>query len=460
MLSDAFPPAYSCDRMAQAPIERPLGPTEDMYWRFDAYSPLNFGVIARLRGPLELETLRRAMAALQGRHPLLRVHVACDDKGVPWFREGARAIPLEVVEAGPEATWQRLEETLNTSIDTVHGPMLRFLLLRHAPDDATLMLVFHHSISDGRSATFLLRDLLQSLAQQARGDSADLVPLPPAGYYGDRIPPVDSGRGMRRLEMAWKTLKASVFFLRGLGVPVGLHTEPESEPRPHRILLEPRFLEGESLRRTVERAKRERTTMQCVLNAALSLAVAEDSPPGPMQRIGCSQVIDIRARLKPPVGEDCGLFASGTSSLHHVDASTRFWPFARDIREHMDQSLATPLPFFHQASHSVLTNVAQGIGLSDRKKFSEAMHQLHPEGLAVSNLGRVDIAIEASPVRVTELAFGTNTSTLNDLSTSAVTYAGRLTWVFNGSDVLTRERLSRLADRAMEKIAEAVADGT
>lgn len=439
-------------------LERALGPTEEMYWRFDALSPLNFGVTARIRGPLDMGQLREAIDAVQRRHPLLRVHVECDSNDVPWFREGVGPIRLVTIDAPPHRTWPSLERALNYSIETKFGPMLYFVLIRHAPEDATLQIIFHHAISDGRSATFLVRDLLQSLAQQARGESPDLVPLPPAGYYGDRIPAFDPLGSIEKLRTAWKTVKAAAFFVRGIGLPVGLHTSRERGPQSseHRILVEPRFLEREELARVLERARRESTTLQCVLNAALSLSVAEDSPTRRLQRTSCTQVVDIRARLEPPVGEDCGLFATGLTSLHQAGHTTDFWPFAREIRKHMDQSISTPLPFFHAAVHGVVSSLVHGVRLSDSKRFSEIMNSIHPEGLAVSNLGRVTISVEGSPVQITDFAFATNTSVLNDLSTSAVTFGGRLTWAFNGSAVLTRARLARVADRAMTMIAQAV----
>ena len=444
--------------MAKKGIERPLGPTEEMFWRFDALSPLNFSFAARIAGDLDLGELRQAIDAVQMRHPLLRVRVECDSKDVPWFRLGAGRIPLHVRDVGVEETWSAVEASLNTSLDSVHGPMAYFVLLRHGPGDATLQLVFHHAISDGRSAVFMLRDLLLSLARQRRYEMADLVELPPAGYYGDRIPTIEHYEGLDGLRTAWKTLKASVRFLEGAGLPVGLKTEgaEQAPPVEPKIFVEPRFLSGHALKRLLDRAKKERTTMQCVLNAALSMSVAEDSPPGPLQRTSCTQVVDIRSRLVPPVEDDVGCFASGVTSLHSIDASTRFWPFAREIRAHMDHSMATPLPFFHQAMHTVYTNLGRGLGFSEPRVFSEVMSSIHPEGLAVSNLGRVELHVEGSPIRITELAFATNTSVLNDLSTSAVTYGGRMTWAFNGSSKLGRERVARIDDRSMQKIAEAV----
>ncbi len=442
--------------MEHASIERPLGPTEEMYWRFDALSPLNFVVTARLEGALAPEALENALAALQVRHPLLRVRVERDAKGHPWFRTSTGHIPLRVFAAPPEERWARVEEALNASIDTDLGPLLNVVWLQHGPEDGTLAFVFHHAISDGRSATFLLRDLLRSLAQQASRETPALEPLPPAGYYGDRIPPFDPTGSLQGLEEGWKTLKAAAHFMRRVGLPVGLQKPAAAVRSRFGVIVEARTLRGEALRRLVARAKEENTTVQCVLNAALSLTVAEDSPPGPLERTSCTQVVDIRARLVPPVGEDCGLFATGLTSLHQPDHTTEFWPFAREIRRHMDRSIATPLPFFHAAMHALVTNTMRGVGIEDPRTFSEIMNSIHPEGLAVSNLGRVDIAVPGSPVRVTELCFATNTSVLNDLSTSAMTYGGCLTWAFNGRTSFGRARLVRIADRAMERIAEAV----
>lgn len=443
--------------MPSRPIARPLGPTEEMFWRFDAVSPLNFAVTARIVGELDPQRLRAAVDAVQRRHPLLRVRVEVDADGAPSFVEGTGPIRIEHVDAPEAEVWARVEAGLNTSIDAAAGPMLLFSVLRHGPAEATIQIVFHHAISDGRSATFLLRDLLRSLAQQERGESADLEVLEPAGYYGDRIPPIGAYKGLDGLRTALKTLKAATLFLEGAGLPVGLKTRREAAARDasRSIFVEARFLDGDTLRAALARAKSERTTMQCVLNAALSLAVVEDSPPGPLQRTACTQVVDIRGRLVPPVGEDMGCFATGITSLHLVEPGTRFWDFAREVRAHMDESIATPLPFFHPAVHSLYTNVGRGLGLTDRRRFSELMTSIHPEGLAVSNLGRVEVTVPGSPVRVTQLAFATNTSVLNDLSTSALTYDGRMTWAFNGSSVLTRERIARIADRSVERIIEA-----
>lgn len=440
-------------------IERPLGATENLYWRFDAQSPINFGVVVRFKGELEIPQLRDALRALQYRHPLLRVKIVCDKKGYPWFRSGVGEIDLRIMAlADPAQSWRVLESEVNTPLDTAHGPLMRCVLLRHAADDASLVMAFHHSVSDGKSAIYLTRDILQSITQQQQGLSARLPSLAPVGYYGDRVPRLDPWAGTQSIRTAWQTLKAVTQFMEGVGFPMGLqrYRDPEQVEPVAGVMIEPRVVEPEIMQALARKAKAENTTLQCVLNAALSLTVAEDSPTGFLQRTACSQVIDMRDRLEPPVGEECGLFASGATSLHSLKADTSFWPLTRKIHEQLQHSIVTPLPFFHPAMHRHFIRLGHGLGMNNFRAFSEFVGRLHPEGLAVSNLGRVSISVEGSPLSVTGFGFGTNTTVLNYLSTSAATLNGRMIWSFNGCSSLTRERLAIIADRTVERMVRAL----
>lgn len=449
-------------------IERPLGATENLYWRFDAHAPINFGVVAELQGQIVMEQLREALIALQRRHPLLRVKIECDGKGRPWFRSGVGEIELRIVNgehvngvcAGgvPLDAWKILEQEVNIPLNSLHGPLMRCVLVRHAPARHSLVMCFHHSVSDGKSAVYLLRDLLQSLKRQQQGQSAALESLAPVGYYGDRTPQLGPWAARESIRTAWDTLKAVTRFLEGVGFPTGLqrYKDASSTPRTPGVLIEPRIVEPEIMQALAQRAKAERTTLQCVLNAALSLTVAADSPTGLLQRTACSQVLDMRDRLDPPVGEDCGLFASGATSLHALTADTPFWPLTRKIHEQLQHSIVTPLPFFHPAMHRHFIRLGRGLGVNNFRAFSEFVGRLHPEGLAVSNLGRVEIKVEGSPLEVTGFGFGTNTTVLNYLSTSAATLNGQMVWAFNGCSSLSRERLAHIADQTVLRMKQAL----
>ena len=440
----------------ESAIERPLGATEDMYWRFDSVSPLNFGSIVRLEGVLDVDALRFALRALQQRHPLLRVYIETDDQGVPWFREGTGDIHLQVLDQASGQEWALLETELNTAFDTKSGPLIRCLLVKHNHQESTLITTYHHAICDGKSAIFLLRDIKQSLAQMEAGEAAGLLSLPPVGYYGDRIPSIEHYAENDGLRTAWKTVQASVKFMRRVGLPMGLRNKHEVPLSEQRLIVEPRFLEPELMKRIAKKAKAEKASVQCVLNAALSLAVAEDSPARFFHATSCTQVLDIREQLIPGVGEDCGCFVSGATSLHRLHGHTDFWQLTRDIHKRMLETLSTPLPFFHPAMHESFAVFGRMMGESSMAKFSELIGKLHPEGLSVSNLGQVKIEVKNCPVRITEFAFATNTNVLNYFNTSAATFNGRMTWSFSGSSMLGRDRIAIIADRSIDKILEAL----
>ncbi|MDX1693437.1 MAG: condensation domain-containing protein [Ketobacteraceae bacterium] len=438
-------------------IERPLGATEDMYWRFDAVSPLNFGSVVRLSGAFTTEQLKLGLAALQQRHPLMRARIVLDDDGTPWFRSRVGPVPLQEAWQPPGGEWALLENELNTPFDTRTGPLSRCVLVRHSDEDASLVWVYHHAACDGRSATFLLRDLVQSLSQQIRGESSRLKPLPPIEYYGDRIHTLRDYEDFEDgLKTAWRTLQTSAKFMTRVGIPMGIRSEQAAPLSEQRILVEPRFVDADLMKRLAVRAKSEGTTIQCVLNAALSLMVAQDSPTRSFEVTSCTQVLDIRDRLHPPVGEDCGVFVTGATSLHSLKPDTDFWELTRDIHRCLRETMNTPLPFFHPALHRSFAMIGKALGRRKADIFSQMIKRLHPEGLAVSNLGQVRIDVPDAAIQVKEFGFATNTNVFNYFNTSAATLNGRMTWSFSGSTLLGRDRIALIADHTIERMEKAL----
>lgn len=437
---------------------RALGATEDMYWRFDSVNPLYFGVIARFHGVYDEPAMTRAFAAVQVRHPLLRARIELVGD-TPWFFETDRPIPVERMDIAPGDEWRVLERSLATGFDTAEGPLLRCVLFERGPADFGLVFTYHHAVADGRSATFVIRDLLQSLAQQAGGESAALPALPLMDYYGDRIRTMQTYSNVAQFtDTVSRTWDAAWRFMSRAGIPRGIPSDSSIPLADQQLMIEPRVMEPDRVREVAKRAKAESVTMQCVLNAALTMAVAETRPTQGLEATTCSQVLDLRERLVPPVGEDCGLFATGNTSMHRIDANTRFWDLARDIRVGLQAGIDTPLPFFHAATHNSYARIARALGHDRAEAFSLILGSMHPEGLAVSNLGRVQVDVPGSPVRLTAFAFATNTNVLNSFNTSAATYDGRMTWSFSASSAVGREMLTSIADRSVGIILEALAE--
>ena len=57
-------------------MNRPLGPTEAIYYLLDQLYCLNFVVFAEISGSLDAGGLERALQAVQIEQPLLRTHLA------------------------------------------------------------------------------------------------------------------------------------------------------------------------------------------------------------------------------------------------------------------------------------------------------------------------------------------------------------------------------------------------
>src|SRR5690606_23202247 len=114
----------------------------------------------RLRGPLEVDALRLALADVVGRHESLRTILVEDDRG-------AHQVVLEPERARPELVVRRvnpgeLAEAERAAAGYVFDLgaeiPLRAWLFEPGPDDHVLLLVTHHTASDGLSMAPLVRD--------------------------------------------------------------------------------------------------------------------------------------------------------------------------------------------------------------------------------------------------------------------------------------------------------------
>ncbi|QLQ35472.1 non-ribosomal peptide synthetase/MFS transporter [Micromonospora robiginosa] len=163
--------------------EVPLSYAQERVWFMDQLAPgeaaYHIAVPLRVRGPLDVETLRAALAALGARHESQRTRFPADADGRPTVVVADTAdIPLTVVEAADEAAAQALVDAAAAEpFDLADGPLLRALLIRLSASDHVLFLGQHHIVGDGWSVDVLLRDLITFY----RGGEPPALPI----QYGD-----------------------------------------------------------------------------------------------------------------------------------------------------------------------------------------------------------------------------------------------------------------------------------
>ncbi|MFI6265925.1 amino acid adenylation domain-containing protein [Micromonospora sp. NPDC051006] len=178
-------PAAATARITPRPpdAELPLSYAQERVWFMDQLAPgeaaYHIAVPLRVHGPLDVPALRAALAGLTRRHESLRTRFPADADGRPSVVvEKTVEVPLTIVDApDPVAAQELVDAAAAEPFDLAHGPLLRALLIRLAPEEHVLFLGKHHIVGDGWSVDVLLRDLITLY----RGGEPPALPV----QYGD-----------------------------------------------------------------------------------------------------------------------------------------------------------------------------------------------------------------------------------------------------------------------------------
>jgi amino acid adenylation domain-containing protein len=135
----------------------------------------------RLRGPLDVPALERALTEIVRRHEVLRTSFPLHG-GEPVQRiapiASAAPVVLPVLDLLEEEVPRIAEAEARRPFDLESGPLLRLALLRTAPESHVLLLVVHHLVSDGWSAALFLRELSALYAAFLRNEPSPFPELP------------------------------------------------------------------------------------------------------------------------------------------------------------------------------------------------------------------------------------------------------------------------------------------
>jgi Condensation domain len=170
-MTTIVPQPYSVD------FARPLGAMEHFLSLIDQHRPLHFAMAAQIEGPTAIPAWRTALDKLQERHPLLSVAIGTDADRAPYFRTVRDVpIPLRVIPGPTVSNWEaEVARELATPFALGQAPLARAVLM-HGPFESVFILATHHSIADGLSSTYAIRDVLRALT----GETLKFLPLVPA----------------------------------------------------------------------------------------------------------------------------------------------------------------------------------------------------------------------------------------------------------------------------------------
>ncbi|MFD6860663.1 amino acid adenylation domain-containing protein, partial [Rhodococcus sp. NPDC060090] len=169
---------------AQTRPERiPLSLAQQRMWFLNRFEPdssaNNLPLAIRLRGTLDVEALRAAVADLIRRHESLRTVYPESDGIAQQVILPAAAVPdIVVVDVEPADVARHVESTVTSGFDVTEQVPLRISLLRLAADEHVLVVVLHHISGDGFSMGPLARDVMLAYTARAEGHEPDWAPMP------------------------------------------------------------------------------------------------------------------------------------------------------------------------------------------------------------------------------------------------------------------------------------------
>jgi hypothetical protein len=170
--------------------------------------------------------------------------------------------------------------------------------------------------------------------------------------------------------------------------------------------------------------------------------------------------VNLRKKLIPPVEQEVGHFVTIGGSLNRADPSTEFWLLAREIRASLWNCVERGEPFVYPLQHKDLSSITALLGLTawGIRAYSWIAGKLNMGGLALSNIGKVEIETIQEPFKIASLGFAASGSGISPLISFAATIERQSTWNFVGMEPLvSREHTQRIADRAMQILHDAVA---
>ncbi len=194
----------------------------------DASCAFNESCSLSLRGQLDVERLRGAVADLVRRHEALRTTFSLD--GTVLCVAGSLTVSVPLVElAGLPAAEQKTElaRLLSDEVEKPFplgtGPLVRLRLVKLADDQHLLVFTAHHIVCDGFSTAVLMRDLAALYTARRRGVPAVLAPAFPFSRYA---------RETSELERTPRYAEAERYWVERFSGSLPVLDLPFDRPRP------------------------------------------------------------------------------------------------------------------------------------------------------------------------------------------------------------------------------------
>jgi len=407
---------------AALPELRQLGAFENIFAAYNEEASTTFTLMAELEGDITKAGVMRALAAVQARHPLLSVGIRRDATGRRTFVRSLRPIPLNELPstAVPWELAAGLE--IRRRFDVEEGPLMQ-AAFRFEAKSVRMFFTFNHSIADGTSGAFVIRDFVRALSGEGLGSFLDADPLDRRLTCVPRAEPIGPEPGSIAPDP-----NAVKRWGRGMS----------AMPVVSSLALAPDFT-----RRLREVARFHDATVHSALLAALARAMGEARDSA--HPIKVMSPINLRRMLG--VDDECGLFISGGTTLLEA-AGNSFWDEARGGRTALEHFMNG------DTAHAMIGGMAAFRELDDSPAGARAAFAVGFDFDAMlTNLGMLPIAARHGRYRIKAIAGPIVLASVeNEHIIGAATLDDRLQLTYTSVTPLPR-LLGRMEKRLVEACA-------
>jgi Condensation domain len=344
---------------------RTLSPFEHMLWLWNQNSPMHAVLTAQVRGTTTVEQWRSALEATRQRHPLWSAVIDDDADGIPYFRHvESTQVPLHVVESEECNAWEaQVARELATPFDAKRGPLVRATLL-HSKTESILILATHHSIADGMSLVYSIRDVLRAIS----GKTLEHLKLHVSQEEALGLPKFVDPCAVVPKQSSIQPTGPDIYRLKS----------------PSHPSVKAMKLSRELTTRLRDRARTEQTTLHGALNAAVAIASTQASNVRFANDLRVCSTINNRKLIGMP--EDCAVFFSASNVHFQNVLPEEFWTAARTAKTSLSnaRSLAGVKAMLG-AAHDILH---PGISVKDA---ADRGGRLFLFDIHLSNLGNLPI---------------------------------------------------------------------
>lgn len=429
----------------------------------------NISIIATIIGNVSHDNLREAIKKMKLRHPILNSHLESKGRNVFLLANAEIEIPLKIISREREDQWKDIIlKEHKIPFEMIKGPLIRFILL-YSAEISDLIIFCQHTICDGMSLAYLVRDIMTYLGNPSK--EVEILPSAPVVDENNLPSDIKPSLAIRLLgkTISKKWEKSEVLF------------NYEDFQELHKVfwknynykahLYE---LSSEDTKALILHCRKHGVTINTALIAAFALAQNKSNPKSQKYLTKYGVAVDIRKMLINPVGEQFGFFASGIELNYKYSSKDTLWDIAKKLYKDANpekakkQALIKTLSVFELPSplmeaqlfaafgHLILANSPsykkiQAFINDDKNLAVKMVKKKLSKGIAMAqimtNLGKMDFPNKYGEFILKNLILMPSCSPYTELVLGVVTHGGSLSITLNHMEsTISTEKVLEIKD--------------